>query len=581
MPNYSPVIGKKLIKQLMFSLYADERVIFREYIQNASDSILRAVDQGFLEAAKDGYAQVTIKNKQKEITIRDNGAGIHSSIAEQTLLDISNSSSDGIAQAGQYGIGRLVGAGYCQKLTFKTSCKGEPVATIVTLDSVLADKIVRDNNDHSLASEVMAKISSVERIEEEVDEHYFEVKMEGVLDRYSSTLLSEESVKSYLIEVAPVDFDTSFKNTLIRRRDASTEHLELYESLRHIGVFVNKSRKLSKGYQTIVAGSNDEIDHLEYFTLDSDEYGRLGWGWIALTKFTVQIAPSDPMRGIRLRKHNIQIGGQNTLSARPTYWKEERGNSYFYGEIHATHPNIIPNAARDGLAPTKEAHEFNDLIREQFVLFKRLYEKANVAKNAVSHIKEATNKLEKEQKTTPIILDNFQAKGVDVFTRLQNQETSIFLKSMLELYNPLFDLAVSKYRELHAQLKSEEPSSTPSQQAPHTDNVEDTQKDYVQNPAKAPGIIKSPTTQNTTVSKPSSGNPGTLSSTSPQVSVPNLDVKEPEFTDLLSPLYDKYSKSELMLIRKIFGMMTLACPPNMKMTFEQMKRLAISKLLKP
>lgn len=37
--EYSSSVKKGLIKLLMFTLYADERTIYREYVQNALDSI--------------------------------------------------------------------------------------------------------------------------------------------------------------------------------------------------------------------------------------------------------------------------------------------------------------------------------------------------------------------------------------------------------------------------------------------------------------------------------------------------------------------------------------------------------------
>lgn len=52
------------------------------------------------------------------------------------------------------------------------------------------------------------------------------------------------------------------------------------------------------------------------------------------------------MRGLRLRKGNIQIGDENTLITQK-FFKEERGNFYFVGEIFAVSPLLIPNARRD------------------------------------------------------------------------------------------------------------------------------------------------------------------------------------------------------------------------------------------
>ena len=42
--NYSSEVRKKILSMLMFQLYSDERTIYREYVQNALDSINKAID---------------------------------------------------------------------------------------------------------------------------------------------------------------------------------------------------------------------------------------------------------------------------------------------------------------------------------------------------------------------------------------------------------------------------------------------------------------------------------------------------------------------------------------------------------
>ena len=43
-------IGKGLINMLMFQMYGDEKLIYREYVQNARDAINDAVNHGILGA---------------------------------------------------------------------------------------------------------------------------------------------------------------------------------------------------------------------------------------------------------------------------------------------------------------------------------------------------------------------------------------------------------------------------------------------------------------------------------------------------------------------------------------------------
>lgn len=55
----------------------------------------------------------------------------------------------------------------------------------------------------------------------------------------------------------------------------------------------------------------------------------IAWIWYGISSFRGAITLSvNPMRGLRLRQFNIQIGDRDTLSASPKFFKEDRGNSY-------------------------------------------------------------------------------------------------------------------------------------------------------------------------------------------------------------------------------------------------------------
>lgn len=107
-------IGKGLINMLMFQMYGDEKLIYREYVQNARDAINDAVNHGILGAITDGRISITIDSAKKFIEIRDNGIGIPVERVESVLLDIADSNKDGESSAGQFGIGRLVGGYFCK-----------------------------------------------------------------------------------------------------------------------------------------------------------------------------------------------------------------------------------------------------------------------------------------------------------------------------------------------------------------------------------------------------------------------------------------------------------------------------------
>ena len=155
----TPIFGKNIIEMLMFNMYDECKVIYREYIQNSFDAIQQAVLKGCLPSINDGIVNVNIDSKHRAVTIRDNGTGISLEKAPSTLLNIAASEKDGFSQAGQYGVGRLVGAGFCSKIRFRTKAQGEDQGTEVVINSDNARSIIRDKNNHSDAVTVMSVIS--------------------------------------------------------------------------------------------------------------------------------------------------------------------------------------------------------------------------------------------------------------------------------------------------------------------------------------------------------------------------------------------------------------------------------------
>jgi molecular chaperone HtpG len=119
----------------------------------------------------------------------------------------------------------------------------------------------------------------------------------------------------------------------------------------------------------------------EIFT-DSNEQ-VLAWMWYGISKFEKQIPSINPMRGIRLRKGNIQIGNENTFSAHDFY-DESRGCLYFVGEVFAVSSNLIPNARRDYFNLNNTCREFEHQLRPLFCdRFKKIYHYANDYKKAL------------------------------------------------------------------------------------------------------------------------------------------------------------------------------------------------------
>lgn len=140
------VVGKNVLESLTQGMYKDNKIIFREYIQNATDSLDRAIKEG-LVSKEDAEIQIFINPESREIVIRDNGTGIPSQKVLKTLGDIGKSDKDYKEQRGFRGIGRLGGLSYCDELYFITSFKGEPTKTITKWDCIKLKRMLHPNVD--------------------------------------------------------------------------------------------------------------------------------------------------------------------------------------------------------------------------------------------------------------------------------------------------------------------------------------------------------------------------------------------------------------------------------------------------
>lgn len=336
-PEFKPKIGRYIINLITNRLYKDARDIYREYVQNASDSLAEA-RRIQLNNINEGYVDIAIDPGKSRIEIVDNGTGVPYELVDETLLNIACSQKNPTVSAGQFGIGRLVGAGYCDLLIFETSYEGEEVKSVIRINTKELQE-TSSQGDTRDAMEVFEDAISTDLEKEDSASHYFKVILEGIREK---SLLDVENVKSYLQEVAPVDFYQPFKHLMENKADA--ELLKRINNLPRVDLRINGSACLCKKY-SCKNGNGDDILGFQYFEL-KDETRNYGWGWVAITNFSTALKVDDANRCLRLRMHNIQVGNRELLSE---CFRESRGNHYFVGELHITHPDVRPTTARDGL----------------------------------------------------------------------------------------------------------------------------------------------------------------------------------------------------------------------------------------
>ncbi|MDF2523463.1 MAG: hypothetical protein K0R31_1104, partial [Clostridiales bacterium] len=201
----SLTIGKFTLESLTTGMYLDPLVLYREYVQNAVDSIDLAIKQGILSQRE---AQVVIRVVADKclIIIEDNGMGISAEQAQATLLDIGNSKKSYKSARGFRGIGRLVGLSYAQRLVFETSYQGEECGSRITFHSDRLQELLTPGEYTNFNLEDVL-IESVRRdtYPEDVSAHYFRVILENVADRDEA--LQAEKVREYIAQSCPLPYD--------------------------------------------------------------------------------------------------------------------------------------------------------------------------------------------------------------------------------------------------------------------------------------------------------------------------------------------------------------------------------------
>lgn len=371
-------IGKNVIENLTTAMYENLMIIYREYIQNAADGIDKALSAGILKS-REASIYIKIEPQNRKISIEDNGYGIPKNDFRKIMESIADSQKSVDNNKGFRGIGRLGGISVCDELRFVTSAVGEEVESVCVWNAKLIKDILIDHEDKTDAVSLVDKSTTYAENYCKKEQHYFRVELVSV-DNYAEELLNEKKVCDYIAAIAPVPYGSSFYYKEEIRKYAF-EH----------GFAVDEYRVLINGEQIFkpyvmdlyraigTSGKKEKYDSInavnfELLTDDNDK--PIAWMWYGVSNFEKQIPVINQMRGLRLRKGNIQIGDDSTLTAHK-FFKEERGNYYFVGEIFAVSPLLIPNARRDYFNVNDECRLFEERLKA--LTYDELYSTYHIA----------------------------------------------------------------------------------------------------------------------------------------------------------------------------------------------------------
>lgn len=354
------IIGKDVFELFAGAMYAEPLSIFREYVQNAADSLDEARSEGLSHAAESDI-QIWFNHADRSVRIRDMGAGIPGAQFVRRLTSVGASRKRGTKARGFRGIGRLSGLGYCQELVFRSRSVGDAKVKEMVWDGrALRDRLRNAAYEGSLA-DVIREVATVSDLPgAEYPPHFFEVEMRKLLRVKNDILLNEDAVRSYLAQVAPVPFSPDFhlgskiQAWLSERAHSSPIVITLNDGRGPIYHRVTNSFPVSPKI-------SDEFKDVAFMEYNDSEGELLAYGWTLDHAYAGAISRKLGLGGIRLRSGNVQVGDEQLLSF---VFPESRFTQWVVGDIHIAHQRIIPNGRRDDFEHSPALTQLHEQLRD-------------------------------------------------------------------------------------------------------------------------------------------------------------------------------------------------------------------------
>lgn len=345
------VVGRDVIELLSSGMYTDPLTIYREYIQNAADSIDRARAEGVL-GTDEGDVMLRVEQATRTVTITDNGAGISKADFVRRLASLGASSKRGLGERGFRGVGRLSGLAYVQELVFRTGTTRECMLEL-RWDCRRLRALMRIADGPPDVAALMAEVVTVAEVEAQGrPERFFEVELSGVSRIRGDRLMNPAVIAQYLSQVAPVAFADDFSHG----REIEAVLAAAGVRLGNIALSVNGNvvRRPYRDTFELAPGRVVAHEDLEFFELISTDERVAAVGWLLHHPYEGALPGETLIKGLRARVGNIQIGEPNLLDE---LFPEPRFNSWTVGEVHVVDARIVPNGRRDGFE--QDAHFSN------------------------------------------------------------------------------------------------------------------------------------------------------------------------------------------------------------------------------
>ncbi|BDU70852.1 ATP-binding protein [Mesoterricola silvestris] len=337
------LIGKDILELVTSAMYVDPLTIYREYVQNAADSIdeARALN---LYGNEIGQVEIHIDAENRNVRIRDNGTGVPNGEFAKRLTSLGASRKRGTAARGFRGVGRLAGLGYCQSLIFRSRSKGDANVQELVWDCKAFKKLVTDSHFDGGVGELIKAVATVSVLESDGwPEHFYEVELVKPIRIKNDLLLNEDEIGRYLSQVAPVPFNPKFK---YGKKIAA--FLREHTALDEIQILLGKKKTpLYRPYLnefSVGDAKTDEFTDPEFRVLPGMNGGVSAVAWMVNHSYLGAIPSASGVKGLKARKGNIQVGDHRIFTS---IFPEARFASWIVGEVHLLDDRVVPNGRRD------------------------------------------------------------------------------------------------------------------------------------------------------------------------------------------------------------------------------------------
>ena len=389
------LVGGDLMSLVVDGTHTAPLVTYREYVQNAIDSIASS------GTTKDGKVEISIEPGSRRVTIRDNGPGLTHAQSIRKLVPVANSSKNRGVDRGFRGIGRLSGLAFGDTVSFRTRQEAREPVSCISWDSIRLRKGITGGLS---IEKTISDCISIETVSgDNYPAQFFQVEIEGIARFAAGSMLNREVVRAYIADVCPVPFAPAFQYA-----ERIANLFQKGQAPLTLNIFLNgEETPITRKHGSNIFFSKDSQDSFMEFEEVAipmlEREGNAAIGWFAHSSYLGALPGKLGIRGIRARIGNVQIGGETLFDH---LFKEERFNRWCVGEIHILDPRIVPNGRRDYFEPTPHTRNLENHLG---TLFRNIEKRCRVASGKRNKVRRFQSFIDDVEKTYKLAASGYLA----------------------------------------------------------------------------------------------------------------------------------------------------------------------------